>query len=301
LLPPKTTFNPYAQLGTGISLYKNYVGMYIPAGIGCQVNFTPDLFMLINSQYRFAVTTTQHRHFFHSIGLAGTITRKKINKTIPAPPPPVVIAQPIDSDGDGLVDSVDQCPTVIGVAKYHGCPVPDRDGDRINDEEDQCPDVKGVPQYKGCPVPDKDQDGIEDAQDECPDTPGNAGNNGCPEIKASLQKTINLAAKHIFFATGKYELLPTSFAALNEVVKILRENPALQLHIEGHTDNTGTPEKNQVLSEHRAGSVLHYLQKAGIPATRMHAAGYGQQRPVAENNTAKGRAANRRVELEISY
>jgi outer membrane protein OmpA-like peptidoglycan-associated protein len=73
------------------------------------------------------------------------------------------------------------------------------------------------------------------------------------------------------------------------------------LHIEGHTDNTGTPEKNQVLSEHRAGSVLHYLQKAGIPATRMQAAGYGQQRPVTENNTAKGRAANRRVELEISY
>lgn len=304
LLPPKSLINPFAQLGTGFSIYKNYFGIYIPAGIGCQVNCTPDLFLLINSQYRIPVTNTQHRHFYHSIGLAGTINKKKINKTKPAPPPPplsVMIKQPVDSDGDGIVDSVDQCPAIIGVIRYHGCPIPDRDGDGISDDEDRCPDVKGIRQYQGCPPPDKDGDGIEDALDKCPDIAGNTFNNGCPEIKTAVQEQINLAAKQIFFATNRYELLPKSFAALNEVVKVLQENPALQLHIEGHTDNTSTPEKNQVLSENRAGSVLQYLQKAGIPATRLHATGYGQNRPVAENTTAKGRAANRRVVLRITY
>ena len=301
LLPPGTLFNPYAQIGAGVSLYKTYLGVYVPAGIGCQVNFTPDLFMLINSQYRFAITTTQHRHFFHSIGLAGTINKKRIHKSKPVPPPPVVIAKPIDADQDGIVDSVDQCPTVIGVAKYNGCPVPDGDGDGINDEEDQCPDVKGVPAYKGCPAPDKDGDGVEDAQDKCPDLAGSLFNNGCPEIKEFLKEQLNRAATQIFFATGSYKLLPKSFPALNEVVKLLQNNPGLQMHIEGHTDNTGTPEKNQVLSENRAKAVMNYLQKSGIPSSRLQATGYGQQRPVDENSTSTGRAANRRVVLQAAY
>ncbi|MET3887441.1 OOP family OmpA-OmpF porin [Chitinophagaceae bacterium OAS944] len=301
LLAPEKRVRPYLQSGIGVSAYNSYYGVFIPTGLGCQVNITPDVFVLVNSQYRIPVTNTQHQHFYHSIGIAGNINRKKIVKERPnLPLPPIVsVAKPIDSDGDGIVDSVDKCPLVLGVLRYHGCPVPDRDGDRINDEEDQCPDVKGVAQYKGCPIPDRDLDGVEDALDKCPDKAGNAANGGCPEIKAAIINSLQVAAQHIYFATGSYVLLKKSWPSLDEVANILKKDPDLKLIIEGHTDNAGTTQKNQVLSDNRAKAVMQYLTAAGITPARLQAIGYGQQQPVADNTTSDGRAKNRRVELKV--
>jgi len=252
-----TTFNPYVLTGAGLSEYNNRYGVYMPAGLGCQINFTPDVFLLVNSQYRFAVTNTQNAHFYHSIGIAGTINRKKIVtvKAVPLPTAPVTVQQPADTDGDGIIDSLDQCPLVVGLKRYHGCPIPDRDADGINDEEDQCPDVKGVAEYKGCPVPDKDNDGVPDRDDKCPGLPGNASNGGCPEIKKELIARVNTAAKQIFFQTGSYKILPKSFPSLNDIAQVLKDNPSLNLLIEGHTDNKGTPPGNKSLSDNRAKAV----------------------------------------------
>lgn len=75
----------------------------------------------------------------------------------------------------------------------------------------------------------------------------------------------------------------------------------MQLSIEGHTDNVGGATYNQTLSEKRAGAVLSFLTDSGITASRLHAAGYGQQKPSADNATKDGRAKNRRVELILSY
>ena len=301
LLAPEKRVRPYLQAGIGVSAYNSYYGVFIPTGLGCQVNITPDVFVLFNAQYRIPITTTQHQHFYYSIGIAGNISKKKIVKEKPTPPLPVVIAiaKPIDSDGDGIVDSVDKCPQVLGVFRYQGCPVPDRDGDRINDDEDQCPDVKGVAKYKGCPIPDRDQDGVEDMQDKCPDKAGNAANGGCPQIKAEIINRIQVAAQHIYFATGSYVLLKKSWPSLDEVVNILKNDADLKLIIEGHTDNTGTTQKNQVLSENRAKAVMQYLIAAGITPERLNAIGYGQQQSVADNTTGAGRAKNRRVELKV--
>lgn len=301
LLAPEKRVRPYLQAGIGVSAYNSYYGAFIPTGLGCQVNITPDVFVLVNSQYRIPVSTTQHQHFYHSIGIAGNINRKKIVKEKPIPPLTVAVpvAKPIDSDGDGIVDSVDKCPQVLGVLRYQGCPVPDRDGDRINDEDDQCPDVKGVAQYKGCPIPDRDLDGVEDALDKCPDKAGNAANGGCPEIKAAIINSLQAAAQHIYFATGSYVLLKKSWPSLDEVVNILKNDPDLKLIIEGHTDNAGTTQKNQVLSENRANAVMQYLTAAGITQARLQAIGYGEQQPVADNTTNDGRAKNRRVELKV--
>jgi OOP family OmpA-OmpF porin len=297
-----TRFNPYILAGAGFSEYNNRYGVYMPAGLGCQVNFTRDVFLLINSQYRLPVTSTENRHFYHSIGIAGTINRKKIVRVTPPPPLPtaqVIIKQPADTDGDGIIDSLDQCPLVVGVIRYHGCPVPDRDSDGINDEEDQCPDVKGVAEYKGCPIPDRDNDGVPDKEDKCPDEAGSANNDGCPVIKKELIARVNLAAKQIFFQTGSYKILPKSFPALNDIAQVLQDNPALNLFIEGHTDNQGTPVANKVLSEHRTTAVKQYLQQKGISDTRLQSIGYGQEKPIATNETAEGRAMNRRVELKL--
>jgi OOP family OmpA-OmpF porin len=111
--------------------------------------------------------------------------------------------------------------TVKGLAKYNGCPIPDRDKDGINDEEDKCPDVAGVARYQGCPIPDRDKDGVNDEEDKCPDVPGVKENYGCPVVKEEIViKRVNLSAKNIFFQTNSAKLLPKSFKALNDVVAV---------------------------------------------------------------------------------
>jgi Thrombospondin type 3 repeat len=90
-----------------------------------------------------------------------------------------------DSDNDGIADDADACPTIAGLTKYKGCPPPDVDGDKINDEDDKCPNQAGVARYDGCPVGDKDGDGVNDDDDKCINLKGTLQNQGCPESKKS--------------------------------------------------------------------------------------------------------------------
>jgi len=206
-----------------------------------------------------------------------------------------------DTDKDGINDEEDKCPTVPGVARYQGCPIPDTDKDGINDEEDKCPTVPGVARYQGCPIPDTDGDGINDEEDRCPNLPGVRENQGCPVIPEAIKKRINLAAKNILFETGKSILRPSSFKGLNDVAKIMQEYPDVELAIDGHTDNVGSDEMNQTLSDNRANSVKTYLVNKGVAESRITATGHGETMPVADNKTAAGRQQNRRSELTLSY
>lgn len=326
LTSDKYWVSPYITLGAGVSKYKGYYSAFIPAGVGLQVNFFDDAFLLLSSQYRIPVTELGAYHLMHSIGIAGNLFKRKPAPEPVAVPIPVVVAeQPKDrdndgvidekdkcpdvkglasfdgcpdSDGDGIVDGSDGCPAVAGTAKYKGCPVPDTDGDGINDEQDKCNTVAGVARYNGCPVPDTDGDGINDEEDKCIDKAGPASNSGCPEIAKTVIDKINYAAKNVFFATGSAKLLPQSFKPLNEVAKIMGDDASLMLNIDGHTDNTGKAEKNQALSQSRADAVMTYLKSKGVDESRMTATGYGQDQPVADNKTAAGKSKNRRVELK---
>ena len=104
---------------------------------------------------------------------------------------------------------------------------------------------------------------------------------------------------NVFYATGSFELEQTSRVELNRVYDFLQVNPAIGVEISGHTDNTGSPEHNQKLSEQRAQSVVNYLLDRGIDLERIKAAGYGEDQAVADNGTEEGRARNRRTELKI--
>jgi outer membrane protein OmpA-like peptidoglycan-associated protein len=77
----------------------------------------------------------------------------------------------------------------------------------------------------------------------------------------------------------------------------MKNSPDLKLSVEGHTDNVGNPKANKTLSEARAKSVIAEIVKQGIDATRLSAAGFGQDKPIADNKTEEGKAKNRRVEL----
>lgn len=102
---------------------------------------------------------------------------------------------------------------------------------------------------------------------------------------------------YINFETAKWDIKPESRPTVDEIATLLRNNPALKVSIEGHTDNVGTPAANKTLSENRARSVMQALVAAGTAGSRLKSAGYGQERPIADNRTEEGRAKNRRVEL----
>ena len=200
-----------------------------------------------------------------------------------------------DTDADDIEDSEDKCPTVFGIAAFNGCP--DTDGDGLQDSEDECPTEKGVIALKGCP--DTDGDGVADKNDKCVDRPGPIENAGCPVISKQVLNRLSFAAQSIQFEVGKDVIKPTSFIQLNEVVNILIEYSDYQLLIDGHTDNTGTAEKNQVLSDKRAAAVKKYFTDKGIEQSRLIATGYGFTIPVVPNTTSANKAKNRRVELNM--
>jgi outer membrane protein OmpA-like peptidoglycan-associated protein len=213
----------------------------------------------------------------------------------------VALAGCPDKDKDGIADKDDKCVDVAGIAKYNGCPIPDTDGDGINDEEDKCPQTAGTAKYNGCPIPDTDGDGVNDEEDKCPSTPGKPANNGCPEIKQEVVKKVAVAAKSIYYMSGKDVIQKVSYPKLDVVVKVLKADPALHISIEGHTDNKGNPAINEKLSAKRADAVKNYLIKKGIAANRIASQGFGDSKPVAPNTTAAGRTKNRRVELHLNY
>ena len=116
------------------------------------------------------------------------------------------------------------------------------------------------------------------------------------ELKQQLDADGRVAIQ-VNFAVDKADILPDSQPQIDQVLALLREDPALRLSIDGHTDDTGDAGHNQRLSEARAKSVVAALTGQGIDAARLEAKGHGQSQPVADNGTDEGRAKNRRVEL----
>jgi outer membrane protein OmpA-like peptidoglycan-associated protein len=207
-----------------------------------------------------------------------------------------------DSDKDGVNDDDDKCPTVAGVAKYAGCPVPDSDNDGINDDNDKCPSVPGVERYEGCPVPDSDNDGINDEEDNCPNLPGSATNHGCPEMDKGVQNKVDMMAKHITWSSSNgYTLSSSSNKALDQVANMLMGDSSLKVTVAAYTSNAGDADENKTLSQNRADAVKNYLVNKGVDENQIEATGYGEEQPIANNNTAAGRAKNQRVELKLHY
>lgn len=105
---------------------------------------------------------------------------------------------------------------------------------------------------------------------------------------------------NIFFETAKSVLKSESFFELDNLVKLLTDNPTMEIFIAGHTDNVGNDEYNSKLSKDRAAAVVTYLTSKGIVASRLTSDGFGKSKPVADNGTEEGKATNRRVEFTIN-
>jgi len=216
------------------------------------------------------------------------------------PPVEPINVVPADTDGDGVVDANDRCPNTpsgweVGV---DGCPL-DSDKDRVPNSIDECPNTPNGMQVgaNGCPL-DEDKDGVTDAKDKCPGTALNVivDANGCAktvtkEIKEAIKQEVN-----IVFDTNKAIIKPEFKGEVAKISDLAKANNNAFITIEGHTDSSGNPAKNKVLSQERAKAVMNMLiADYGIPANRVTAIGYGASKPVADNKTAEGKAQNRRV------
>lgn len=220
-----------------------------------------------------------------------------------------------DADGDGVIDSEDDCPNRPGVRSdrphMNGCPADD-DDDGIPNAEDACPFIKGVrtsdPRTNGCPadrdkvILDRDKDGVPDAEDACPDVFGNRHpdpkRNGCPDIL--IGPDIFTVFDKIRFRTGSAEILPESDPILDKVAKALNEHPELTLlEVAGHADERGGEQMNLALTQARVDSVMSALIARSVDRTRLRAKGYGYYCPLDPAHEEEAWALNRRVEFIV--
>lgn len=201
-----------------------------------------------------------------------------------------------DDDGDGVINSQDRCPaTPMGApVDDSGCEL-DSDGDGITDNNDRCPQTPAGAEVdaSGCEK-DADNDGIVDRVDRCPATAAGVkvDAQGC-ELKTTF------VLKGVTFATASAELIGDSLKVLDEVRDTLQLHLEIKVEVAGYTDSRGLRKYNVGLSQRRAEAVRAYLVEQGISVDRLTAKGYGPDKPIADNATFAGRAANRRVEMHI--
>ncbi len=193
------------------------------------------------------------------------------SNTVARAPSPAPAPAAKDSDGDGVLDANDQCPNTPA-------------GRRVDS--------------RGCEL-DSDRDGVVDSGDQCPDTEQGArvDEKGC-YIVLTETREIRL---NINFANDSALITPQYYSEIEAVAVFMREYPLTNVVVEGHTDDRGAAEYNQRLSERRANAVARELvNRFGIPDARVSAVGKGEVDPIDTNDTAAGRAANRRVVGVIS-
>lgn len=228
----------------------------------------------------------------------GVYNSKDKCSNTPANTPVDINGCPLDQDQDGVADLLDKCPNTVAKTPVDstGCPA-DFDKDGVPDFLDKCPNtVAGeTVDSTGCVI-DSDKDGVADAIDMCPHTLQGIkiDEKGCPINKKQDLSKLN---KGINFKPNSKKLTNASYATLDDVVTLLRQIPSANLEVQGHTDNRGSDKINLKLSQDRAQTVVDYFIKKGISEKRVRAIGYGSERPIADNETKKGRNTNRRVEL----
>ncbi|MBN1545342.1 MAG: outer membrane beta-barrel domain-containing protein [Syntrophaceae bacterium] len=212
------------------------------------------------------VTDESENNFEYTIGLSFFFGGEKPKAELPPPPPPKpapVAAPELDTDGDGVIDRLDQCPdTPAGVS------------------------VDEV----GCPL-DTDKDGVYDYLDKCPDTPIElkVDKDGCP-----IKVTVNL---NVLFDFDKAVVKPQYRDEIKRLADYLIKYPWEKGTLEGHTCSIGTEAYNQKLSQRRVDAIKAYLvEEFGIAEDRLQAVGYGESKPIASNDTREGRELNRRVQ-----
>lgn len=259
----------YALIGAGVEVFGdeqfgNKDGLFGNYGVGYKYKLDND--MAIKADIRHLVEIDNgDNNLIYTVGLAIPFGKK-------AAPAPVVVEEPkkveppkpLDSDKDGVIDSMDKCPnTKMGVkVDANGCEL------------------------------DSDNDGVVDSLDKCPNTISEAivDQNGCAVV-VDLKINFDINSSII---QEQYK------ARIKKFADYLNSNPKLKATIEGHTDAVGTEKYNQWLSERRANSAAKALESYDVDSSKLSTVGFGETQPITTNKTKEGRAENRRIQAVIS-
>ncbi|MBC6905891.1 OmpA family protein [Saccharophagus sp. K07] len=265
----KEGVQPYLLIGGGQQVYDygnaDYKNDMANLGAGLKVAITNSL--SFRPELRLVRDLERDwTHYSVGLGLNFLIGGKKAAA-------PVRTAAPADSDRDGVIDSQDRCPgTPAGTpVDAYGCEL----------------------------VQDSDNDGVADAYDQCPNTSAGAkvDEKGC-YIVITETKEVQL---RVNFENESFEVRSDSLSEIEAVAQFMREYPLTKVVLEGHTDDRGSEAFNQQLSEKRAAAVARVLvERYGIDRSRVSSVGYGESRPLVNNNTPENRAANRRVTAKVT-
>jgi len=276
---PDAAWNPYVSLGAGHAEFgvgdtisyttagTDHEETRVNVGVGFRYNVS-DSISIRGDLREFHGIDESTFDTMASLGLSWAFART-VASSKPAPEPAPAPA-PADSDGDGVPDNRDQCPNTPAGVQVDS---------------------------RGCPV-DSDGDGVPDYRDECPNTAAGAtvDERGCEGVTETVE-TIELRVQ---FPTNSSVIDATFDNEIRRVADFMAEYPETTVEIAGHSDSIGDAEYNRFLSQRRAEAVANRLTSVlGVDPDRVSAVGYGEAEPIASNDTAAGRAQNRRVEARI--
>lgn len=193
-------------------------------------------------------------------------------------PEPDIVAAPLDTDGDGVLDSEDDCPTVKGVRENKGCPS-DKDGDGVIDALDDCPVVAGLKELKGCPPV-------------IAPAPAPVVAEVAPRREVNLDSLFDTV---VYFRTDKSWIGPMNARKLDRIIELLKEYPSVNVVLQGHTDYRQTEQYNEGLAERRVASVRRYLMQRGVSVNRFKGEAFSELVPASKTDLQ----LNRRVEVHI--
>jgi OOP family OmpA-OmpF porin len=323
-------FDPFVSLGVNYTSIEDDNDYRVGIGYGFHTWFNESLGLTFASSYNHNFERTGNDYFQHSLGVSFRFGVKDMDgdgvsdkkDTCPNEAGLLEFNGCPDTDGDGIVNADDACPNTAGSIDLRGCPdsdgdgvanahdacpnaagsmesngCPDSDGDGVLDKNDFCVRQVGPVSNNGCPWPDTDGDGVLDKNDKCIDQFGLVSNQGCPESIIKATKKIIDFKKSISFDSGKSSFKSGVANELDSVAEIMKTFSGMNFKIKGHTDSVGATAFNLNLSKARASAVKEYLVSKGVDADRLYDEGFGKERPIASNNTAKERAMNRRVEI----
>ncbi|MBL0707499.1 MAG: OmpA family protein [Sulfurimonas sp.] len=278
----------------------NTASAFVDAGVGVKIPLAEAIALKLEGVYMLKHNNARNDSNLMILAGINFAFGEKAQKAAPVKEEPVVVPVVVDGDDDedGVLNSIDKCPTTVAgkTVNAEGCFIDgDDDNDGILNSSDSCLDSGAGEEVdsSGCKVDgDDDQDGVLNSKDKCPDTPLNAvvNSDGC----------IKVVSLNVEFKNNSDIVNKGSYEIVDKYADFLNKYTMYDAKIIGYTDSRGRSAYNQKLSLKRANSIKEMLLQRGVDASRLTAIGMGEQDPIADNETSQGRAKNRRIESQLT-